>query len=277
MTSPAAIPLLAPVRENGWLTIWLNQPETRNCLSEAMITELTALLKHVSKEDDLRGVMLRGKSGIFCAGGDLKEFKRFTEIEDPAQMKAIAEANSQLVAELFTAIRELPQITVAVVEGAAMAGGFALACVTDMLVTMDDAKYSLSETRIGLTPAQITPYVVERLGFAQARNLLLLAGFISGEEAHAIGMADFVAFSGEQLEQQLDKIRIQVQGCSPNALAATKTALYATRKLQPAESDKLAAALFSSCLVSEDGKEGVRSFIEKRKPRWDDENYQFHY
>ncbi len=263
------------IRENGWLTIWFNRPDTRNCLSEAVMNVLITTMEEIRDENNLRGVMFRGKGGIFCAGGDLKEFEKFGEIDNLRKAKEVAVANSHIAAKFFKTIRNLPQVTVSVVEGPAMAGGFALACATDFLVTMNDAKFSLTETRIGLTPAQIAPYVVQRLGFAMARRLMLLACIISGKDAHEIGLADFIAYDQNKLEQTLVEIRKLVQSCSPNAIAATKTALSATYEMGEAECAKLSAEIFSICLISEDGKEGFRSFMEKRKPKWDDKAYKF--
>ena len=166
--------------------------------------------------------------------------------------------------EFFKMISKTPQFTVSVVEGAAMAGAFGIACASDLLVTMTDAKYALTETRIGLTPAQITPYVLNRMGFAKARKMLLLGSLISGKEAYEIGLADYLVNNESEINDVISKIKKEVQKCAPNAIAITKEILSNDDLIN----SERAAELFSSCIVSEEGREGLASFIEKRKPYW---------
>ena len=253
-------------KKNAWLTIWFNRPEARNSLSEELISELVATLEAVKEDRSVRGVILRGRGGIFCAGGDLKGFKKIAAAGD--QAKQVAFEMSQGGARLFRLIKELPQITVTVVEGAAMAGGFGISCATDLLVAMSDASFALSETRIGLTPAQIAPYVIERMGYAQARKFMLLANQINGQQAFDLGMADYVVNDQGALEELLENIQAQVLCLAPNAVAATKKVVDATQTMEHQDFVSVAADLFSSCLISGEGQEGFSSFIEKRKPNW---------
>ena len=145
-----------------------------------------------------------------------------------------------------------------------MAGAFGIACASDLLVTMTDAKYALTETRIGLTPAQITPYVLNRMGFAKARKMLLLGSLISGKEAYEIGLADYLVNNESEINDVISKIKKEVQKCAPNAIAITKEILSNDDLIN----SERAAELFSSCIVSEEGREGLASFFEKRKPYW---------
>ena len=129
---------------------------------------------------------------------------------------------SKKVGSTLETINKAPQITVSVVEGASMAGGFGFACATDILITKDDARCALTETKIGLTPAQIVPYVLNRLGFAQARRLLLLGSSFDGQEAFNMGMADYIAQNDDGLNNLIDKVKSDVRKCAPNAIAITK-------------------------------------------------------
>ena len=145
-----------------------------------------------------------------------------------------------------------------------MAAGFGIACSTDLLITMCNARYALTETRIGLTPAQIAPYVINRLGFANGRKLMLLGEHIDGNEALEIGLADYVADDIENLSEILENIQQQVMKCAPGAIAVTKEIIENCNTINTVR----AADLFSNCLVGEEGQEGFSSFFEKRKPYW---------
>ena len=171
---------------------------------------------------------------------------------------------STKIGSILEIINKAPQITVSVVEGASMAGGFGVACTTDLLITMADARYALTETKIGLTPAQIVPYVLNRLGFAQARRLMLLGSSFNAQKAFDMGMADYIAHNEDQLNELIDKIKSDVKKCAPNAIAITKQIISENHVIDP----KKAAELFSDCVVHEEGREGFASFFEKRKPYW---------
>tara|TARA_B100001029_G_C14762327_1_gene286607 strand:- start:51 stop:581 length:531 start_codon:yes stop_codon:yes gene_type:complete len=173
---------------------------------------------------------------------------------------------STKVGQIFDQISRATQVTVSIVEGAGIAGGFGIACTTDLLITMADTKYALTESKIGLTPTQIMPYVINRLGFAQARKLILLGSVFDGEKAFTIGMADYLARNQKELDQNIKDIKNKVRNCSPNAIAITKNAFSANHVVNIDE----AASLFSESLLDKDGREGISSFLEKRKPYWID-------
>ena len=176
----------------------------------------------------------------------------------------MGDAASSLVGHLFKTISASPQVTVSVVEGAAIAGGFGIACSTDLVITMANARYALTETQIGLTPAQIAPYVINRLGFAKGRKMMLLGDHIDGNDALEIGLADYVADDTEKLSEILENIQQKVMKCAPGAIAVTKEIIESCNTINTV----MAADLFSDCLVGEEGKEGFSSFFEKRKPYW---------
>ena len=248
--------------ENSWLTISFNRPEKRNALSRQLIMDIFQILETVHDDRSVRGITFRGQGGTFCAGADLKEFQEILSAGDKA--KKMADAASSLVGQLFKTISASPQVTVSVVEGAAMAGGFGIACSTDLLITMSNARYALTETQIGLTPAQIAPYVINRLGFAKGRKMMLLGDHIDGNDALEIGLADYVADDTEKLSEILENIQQQVMKCAPGAIAVTKEIIESCNTINTV----MAADLFSDCLVGEEGKEGFSSFFEKRKPYW---------
>ncbi len=248
--------------KKGWLTIWFNRPEKRNALSDRLLNEIKIALETVETNRKVRGIIFRGKGGVFSAGADLKNLKMIASSGDEARELAVK--MSTKVGQIFSKISNTPQVTISVVEGAGMAGAFGIACATDILITMADAKYALTETKIGLTPAQIMPYVISRLGFSQARELMLLGTAFNGQQAYSMGMADYLAQNKNELDQNIQNIKDKVRKCAPNAIAITKNAMASIHTINI---DK-AASLFSDSVVHEEGREGFASFFEKRKPYW---------
>ena len=145
-----------------------------------------------------------------------------------------------------------------------MAGAVGIASATDFLVSTSDAKYALTETKIGLTPAQIAPYVIKKVGFNIGKKLMLLGQVFNGDEAMLIGMADYVVKDKSQLNSEVLKIINKVEKCSPNGIAITKNLLNSNYNINTTH----AAKLFAECIIHEEGREGFASFFEKRKPFW---------
>jgi isohexenylglutaconyl-CoA hydratase len=252
--------------DDGWLTIWFNRPDNRNALSKELTTELKATLKAVRDDRSIRGITLRGKGGIFCAGGDLKGFK--SNYQGGTQTEADVAAASREGGLMFDLINEMPQVVVILVEGAAMAGGLGMVCTADAVAVTKDAKFSMTETTLGIPPAQIAPFVAQRLGLRTARRLMVTAARFDGEEAGRLGLADFVVDDATGLDEVEANIKKQVMRCAPNANAITKGIVLATRHLDRDAMLDFAAAGFAECMLSDEGREGVASFLEKRKPVW---------
>jgi isohexenylglutaconyl-CoA hydratase len=255
-------------QDGGWLTIWFNRPDTRNALSSGLTDELRAVLIIARGEPSLRGITLRGKGGFFCAGGDLKAFK--SNFQGGGQSLDDIDRASREAGELFDLINEMPQVVVILVEGAAMAGGLGMVCCADVVAVTRDAKFAMTETTLGIPPAQIAPFVVQRLGLSRARRLMLTAARFKGDEAGELGLADFVVDDVQGLEDVEKTTRQQVMRCAPGANAVTKSIVLATRHLSRPELLTMAAQGFSQCMLSDEGREGVASFLEKRKPVWAD-------
>lgn len=254
------------VEKNGpWLTLWLNRPESRNALSDQMVDELMQELNRARRDPSIRGITLRGKGGTFCAGGDLKAFGRLTSGDN--SVAEVAEFNIS-AGRLFQLIESMPQVVVALVEGAAMAGGLGIACAADLVAVTQNAKFALTETMIGIPPAQIAPIIVGRIGLTQARRIMLTGARFDGQEAARIGIANSVAEDSAGLDAFEKDIREGVLRCAPGANAATKEILLAVSYLDREDLMQFAGNHFARCLLGEEGREGVSSFIEKRKPVW---------
>ena len=154
------------------------------------------------------------------------------------------------------------------IEGAAMAGGLGVACCCDVTIGMNDAKFGFSETRIGITPAQIARYVLQKCGYSTGRRLMVTAARFKGDEAGRLGVLDFVAEDADALAGLETKVKRDVLECAPGAVAACKALIIGMPATPDSEKVEFAAMNFSGCLQGEEGKEGVASFVEKRKPNW---------
>lgn len=251
--------------EGGWLTIWFNSPENRNALSDELASELNATLDAIHDDRNVRGVTIRGKGGMFCAGGDIKAF--MAGLSGGASHDDIAAMNKR-GGELFHKVNSAPQTVIALVEGAAIGGGMGLVCCADIVIATNGAKFSLTETQLGIPPAQIAPHVVRRIGLTTARRLMLTGARFDGAEAKTIGLVDDTAEDAAGIETIESDIRKSVMRCAPGANAVTKELVLAAAHLDKTTMMERAGDAFAQCLLSNEGREGVTAFIEKRKPKW---------
>jgi isohexenylglutaconyl-CoA hydratase len=255
--------LLEP--DGDTLTIWFNRPEVRNALSAEVADDLALVLEALPTEKEFRFVILRGKGGVFCAGGDLKMFK--SVFQGGTERDEIVRFNAEF-GRLMKAVHALPQLFIVLIEGAAMAGGLGLSCLADVTLTTRDAKFALTEVTLGLPPAQITPVVIKRIGASEARRLLLTAARFDGEEAARLGFAQFVVEDAEALQSRCDSLIEQSRNGAPGAIAATKQIINATAQLDDDDLVLFAAEQFADCMLGEEAREGLSAFAEKRKPIW---------
>lgn len=248
----------------GWLSLTMDDPARKNALSDDMVGALSSILSHVADDRSVRGITLRGANGIFCSGGDLKGMGGAIMSGD----KAAVAAMSVRAARLFRQVAEQPQPVLALVDGPALAGGLGLVCCADIVAVTAGAQFALTEVKLGIPPAQIAPYVVARLGLPTAKRLMLTAAKFGGDEAARIGLADRIVEDANDLDTVEGEIKRQVLACAPDANAATKALAIASTRLSPDEMMARAADAFADCLLSDEGREGIASFLEKRKPKW---------
>ena len=251
--------------ERGWLTIWFDQIEKRNALTDELRSDLHAVFDAVRANTNVRGITMRGRGGVFCAGGDLKHFA--SDFQAQAGMDEIM-AMSRDAAAIFDQVNQAPQVVVAVIEGAALAGGFGLACCADVVITDKSARFAMTETSLGLSPAQIAPFVIQKLGYATGRRLMLTGARFDGKEALTLGFADFVGETEEELEDIEARIRRQVLRCAPLAVAETKKLLHQMQGRPRSEVIELAATNFAERMQSDEAKEGIAAFFAKRAATW---------
>jgi len=260
--------------EGGVWHLTLNRPESRNAMSLQMVHELRAVLALAEAAGDARAIVLRGAGGHFCSGGDLKDMAQArARAADPTTATAsgpagdpIAEVNAEF-GRLCVAYAGTGLAVVAVVEGTVMGGGFGLACVADVVLAGQSTVFRLPETSLGVVPAQIAPFLVERLGYAQARRLAITGGRLDADAALRLHLVHEVHAAGA-LDSALADVLNGILANAPGAVSATKALMARARFERPADLVADAAAVFSRAVRSAEGIEGTTAFLQKRKPSW---------
>lgn len=251
--------------EGGVLHLTLNRPQARNAMTMGMVLELRQALAAAEADGQTRVVVLRGAEGHFSAGADIKDMAsaRMRLAADP---DALLKVNAAF-GELCVAFAQSPLAVVAVLEGTVMGGGFGLACVADVAIAGHSAVFRLPETSLGVVPAQIAAFLVERLGYSEAKRLAVTGGRLDAREALALRLVHEV-HTLDTLDAALARVLNDVLQCGPNALAATKALMAKARVHSPASLVQEAAEVFSKAALSEEGTEGQVAFLQKRKARW---------
>ena len=249
--------------DGGIARITLAQPEIRNAFSDTGIAEITAAFHKVGERADVRAVVLAAEGPAFCAGADLNWMRRMADYSRDENR-----VDAGLLAEMLRTIYECPKPTIARVQGDVYAGGMGLVACCDMAVTVDTAGFCLSEVKIGLIPATISPYVLRAMGARAAHRYFLTGERFSAQEAHRIGYVHEVV--------DVDGLDSVVDGWLKHLLSAGPAAVRACKRLvlDVAEreiNEQLIATTVESIAnirASNEGREGVQAFLNKRKPSW---------
>ncbi|PVY70669.1 isohexenylglutaconyl-CoA hydratase [Tamilnaduibacter salinus] len=249
------------------LMITLNRPDQRNAMSLHMVQELSAVFDAIRDDDTVRAVVLRGAGGHFCAGGDIKDMASARSASTKDGSDPFRDLN-RAFGTLIQQVNEAPQVTIMLLEGAVMGGGFGLACVSDLAIADKSARFGMPETTLGVIPAQIAPFVVERIGLTQARRLALLGLRINGEEAHQLGLVHELIDGENNARAAITDTLRQIQKCAPVATATTKSLLHRVGREPMDQLLDQAATDFASAVRGPEGAEGTRAFMEKRDPSW---------
>jgi len=244
-------------------TITLTQPEVRNAFSDEVIAEITAAFTEVGARADVRCVVLAAEGPAFCAGANLNWMRRMA---DYTREENIQDAGK--LAEMLRVIYTCPQPTIARVQGDVYAGGMGLVAACDMAVSVDTAGFCLSEVKLGLIPATISPYVIRAMGARAAHRYFLTAERFDAAEALRTGFVHAVV-GADQLDAKVDELARALTSASPNAVRACKKLVMdvAEREINA----RLIAATvegIADIRASDEGREGVQSFLQKRKPAW---------
>jgi isohexenylglutaconyl-CoA hydratase len=244
----------------------LNDPASRNALSETMVVALFEACLRARHDPSLRVIVLTGAGGAFCAGGSLGAFaSAIGQPLAPGDADPLIEANRRF-GDVLHALCELPQLLIAAVDGPAMGGGFGLVCCADHVIATERSVFATPEVTLGLPPAQIAPFVWARLGDAAARTCLLQGRALVASEAQALGLVNALAADGA-LEEALHDSLMHFQRAAPGALAATKQLLSRLRGRTPDLRDEAALA-FASALRGPEAAAGLKAFARQQPAPW---------
>jgi len=244
-------------------TVTLNRPDVRNAFNETTIAEITQVFRDLDTNDSIRAIVLAANGPAFCAGADLNWMKKMADYSHEENL-----ADAGQLAEMLHTIYSCSKSVVAKVQGDCYAGGMGLVAACDIAVSVDTANFCLSEVKLGLIPATISPYVIKAMGESAARRYFITAERFTAAEAHRTGFAHEVV-TAEALDAKVAEIVKALCSNSPNAVKQAKRLVQdvASREVTPA---LIAATVegIAQIRASDEGREGVRSFLEKRKPNW---------
>jgi methylglutaconyl-CoA hydratase len=249
--------------EAGVATVTLNRPEVRNAFNDEVIAEVTAVFSELDDRNEVRCIVLAGNGPAFCAGADLNWMKRmagYTRDENVADAAALA--------NMLKGIYRCPKPTIARVQGDVYAGGTGLVAACDIAVSVDTAQFCLSEVKLGLIPATISPYVIRAMGARAAHRYFLTAERFSAAEALRIGFVHEVV-PAAQLDAKVAEIAQSLLLAGPAALKACKALVQdvAEKDITQLLIDRTVQGI-ADVRVSDEGREGIQSFLGKRKPGW---------
>lgn len=248
--------------ENGVGTVVMDRPDRHNAFDEHVIADLTAAFAGLGADDAVRAVVLRGAGKSFSAGADLDWMRRMAAYDEAANL-----ADARALAALMRTIDTLPKPTVALVHGAAYGGGVGLVACCDIAIATEAASFALSEVKLGLIPAVISPYVVRAIGARAARRYFLTAERFDAVEARRLGLVHELV-AGDGLEETARQILAALRGNGPAAVRAAKDLVAAVAARPPAEVEEDCARRIAAIRAGEEGREGVAAFLGKRKPSW---------
>lgn len=248
--------------DNGVARVALNRPEIHNAFNEELIAELTETFIRLESDDEVRLIVLSGVGKSFCAGADLSWMGKMKDysIEENLQ-------DSLMLAELFHVINATTRPVIGVVQGAAMGGGVGLVAVCDYVLAEAQAKFGLTEVRLGLVPAAISPFVIAKMGESNARATFLSGERFGAEDAKRMGLVHEVT---DDLPARVEEVIASFLKAGPNAVREAKKLIRDVLNLQgEGENQRVhTAKVISALRVSDEGQEGMNALLEKRKPKW---------
>lgn len=249
--------------QQGVAVIWLNRPDLRNAMNDVVMIELADAIGRAMEDDDVRAVVLSGRGSAFCAGADLNWMKSAREMTPEEARKDSARLNTVL-----NLLYHGPKPTVARVNGHAFAGGMGLAAACDISIASTNAKFCLSEVKLGLIPSMISPYVIRAMGEQPARRYFLSGEVFDAAEAYRIGFVHDIA-PPEELDGAVNALLGHLVQGGPKALGACKKLIrdVADREINASLADDTAAWI-AQTRASDEAQEGIAAFFGKRKPAW---------
>ncbi len=248
---------------SGVVFVTINRPQKKNAFDAATIAALYEAFETLHGADKVRVVFIRGAGGTFCAGADLNWMREAADWSEGDNRD-----DAMGLAKMLKALHDVPALTVALVEGAAMGGGAGIVAACDMAVAVEGARFAFSEVKLGLIPATIAPYVVEALGARRARQLFMTANIFDADYAAHAGLIDLVLPEGS-VDDFIEMMVDSLSTCAPGAMGDAKRLVHdvAGQEINNRLMEETARRI-ARARVSEEGQEGVRAFLDKRPPVW---------
>jgi methylglutaconyl-CoA hydratase len=242
--------------------VTLNRPAVRNALDDTVIEALTQWAETAADDRDLRVAVLCGAGKAFCSGADLSWMSHTVDYDYERNLH-----DAWALSRLFTRLDTLPFPLVGRLHGAALAGGVGLAAVCDIAVATEDTVFGLTEVKLGVVPAVISPFVVAKIGTSAARQLFLTGERFSARRAYELGLVHIIT-PPDGLDDAVERVVRELRTGGPKAIAAAKTLIAAIANRRPGDVAELAVQTISDLWVTPESQEGMRAFLDKRPPRW---------
>ncbi|HSL20863.1 MAG TPA: enoyl-CoA hydratase-related protein [Vicinamibacterales bacterium] len=251
------------IRDDGPVArLVLNRPELRNAFDDALVMRVTEAARGLAEDGRARVVVLEGAGPVFCAGADLNWMSRMMAYSSDENI-----LDASRLAIMFQTLNTLPLPVIARVQGAALGGGAGLAAVADIVVADDEAVFGFTEVKLGILPAVISPYVLAKIGSSAARELFLTGARFSAARAKEIGLAHYVVKAGD-LDVEVTRLTRELLSSGPGAMAVVKELVRRIACEPPDDVIGLTSGAIARQRVSPEGQEGIRAFLEKRRPDW---------
>ena len=248
---------------NSIARVTMNRSDVHNAFNGRMLSDLIEAFEVIrDMGTEVRAVVLTGEGKSFCAGADLKWMKEMVNYSYEENIE-----DSTLIADCMRGLYTLPQPTIARVNGSAIGGGMGLVTASDIAIAVNTAKFSLSEVKLGLVPACISPYVIMRAGPAACREFFLTGERLTAEKALKHGLVNYVV-PPEELDTTVDSLIERLKSSGPEALAVCKELIHNVTEMELDEAIPYTVEVIAKLRTSEEGQEGMRAFLEKRKPKW---------
>ncbi len=257
-------PIILDASPAGVAVVLLNRPEKHNAFNADVIARLSDVFETLHAADDLRAVFIRAAGRSFSAGADLDWMQAAARYDH-----ADNETDARALADMLHRLYHLPQLTVALVDGACMGGGCGLVAACDVAVASKGAMFRFSEVRLGLTPATISPFVIDAIGPRHARALFATGAAFDADEAHRIGLVHEVVEDAPALDRRAEALAAAAFDTAPGAVADAKALVRdVTHREIDASLANMTAKRIADRRASQEGREGLAAFLEKRRPSW---------
>jgi methylglutaconyl-CoA hydratase len=255
---------LLVVRRDGPVAyVVLNRPEVRNAFNAELIAQLHRTFDALGTDDGVRAIVLQGEGKSFCGGADINWMRASLDLTLEENVE-----DASAMSRMFRAIDRVPKLTIARIHGAALGGGAGLVAVCDVAIATRDTVFGFTETKLGILPAVISPFVLAKIGYTHARALALTGERFDSARAHAIGLVHEVAGDEAALDRAVASRLAQLAGASPTAVAATKALFARVAETSYDATLELTARAIATQRTSPEGQDGLRAFLEKRPPAW---------